>query len=135
MLHNVLGGQVEHPLQEIIAGKTWLVLRDLPELTGENLNDIGRVFDLPNLRRIFVKRTQNFPAIFLAFHVGKILHPPFLPESELVFLRLLQSYGGVYLLQTCGLPLDVLPTGKPGGGRDPVDNAPLEKAIGIYCLQ
>ena len=45
-----LGGQIEHPAQGIIVGKAGLVFGDLAELAVEALNDIRRVYDLPNFR-------------------------------------------------------------------------------------
>ena len=50
MLDNFPAGQVQHLAQGIIVGKAGLVLGDLPELAVEPLNDIGRVYDFPNLR-------------------------------------------------------------------------------------
>lgn len=60
VLHNTLRGQIEQPAQGIIASKAGRVLGDLPELAIEALDDIGRVYDLPDLGRVFIKR-PNFP--------------------------------------------------------------------------
>ena len=65
---NFPAGQVEHLSQGIIAGKAGLVFRNLAELAVEALNDIGRVYDFPNLRRICEKGAQNIPIILPAFH-------------------------------------------------------------------
>ena len=35
----------------------------LPELAVEALDDVGRVYDFTDLRRIFIERAQNFPAM------------------------------------------------------------------------
>ena len=56
MLHDALRGQVEDLARGIVVGEARLVLRDLPELTVETLNDISRVYDFPNLRQVFIKR-------------------------------------------------------------------------------
>ncbi len=55
MLPNALRGQVKHSAQGIILGKAGLVLRDLPELAVEALNDVRRVYDFPYLRRVFME--------------------------------------------------------------------------------
>ena len=53
MFYNSLGCQVQHPTQRIVIGKRRLVLRDLTELTVQALDDVRRVYDFPNFRRIF----------------------------------------------------------------------------------
>lgn len=86
-LHNTLRGQIEHPAQGIIADKAGLVPGDLPELAIESLDDIGRIYDLTNLRRIFVERSQNIPVVLPAFHAEGVLFPPLLRELKQVPLR------------------------------------------------
>ena len=61
-----LGCQIQHPTQGIVIGERRLVLRDLPELTIQALDDIRRVYDFPDLGRIFKERAQNFPVFFPA---------------------------------------------------------------------
>ena len=46
---NFSAGQIEHLAQGIIVGKAGLVFGDLTELAVEPLNDIGRVYDFPDL--------------------------------------------------------------------------------------
>ena len=41
------GGQIEHPVGEITAGKAGLVFHNLPGVQA--LNDVGRVYDFPIL--------------------------------------------------------------------------------------
>ena len=57
VLHDSLRGQVQHPPQRIIVGKRRLVLRNLPELAVQPLNDVRRVYDFPDLGRIFKEGT------------------------------------------------------------------------------
>lgn len=47
-----LRGQVQHFLQAVVMGEGWLVFRDLTELPVEPLDDIRRIYYLPNLGRI-----------------------------------------------------------------------------------
>ena len=82
---NFPADQVEHLSQGVIVGESGLVLGDLAELAVEALNDIGRVYDFPNLRRICEKGTQNIPMILPAFHTGRVLLPPFFFERHQVF--------------------------------------------------
>ena len=49
---NSPAGKIEHLTQGIIIGETGLVLGDLAELAVETFNNIGRVYDFPNLLRI-----------------------------------------------------------------------------------
>lgn len=76
MLLDALGGKIEHSAQGIVIGKAGLVLGDLPELAVEPLNDVRRVYDFPNLGRVFIKRAQNIPVIFPAFDAGWVLPAP-----------------------------------------------------------
>ena len=61
---NFPAGQIEHLVQRIVVGKAGLTLSDLPGLTVQALNDIGRVYDFPNFGRICEKGTQNIPILF-----------------------------------------------------------------------
>ena len=70
---NFSAGQVEHLAQGIIVGKAGLVLGDLAELSVETLNDIGRVYDFPDLGGICEKGTQNIPIILPAFDARGVL--------------------------------------------------------------
>ena len=78
--------QIEHPAQGIIVGKAGLVFRDLTELAVESLDNVGRVYDSPDLRRIFTERAQNFPIFLPALHTGRVLSAPFFSKLEQVFL-------------------------------------------------
>ena len=53
MLDDTLGCQIQHPPQRIIVGERRLVLRDLPELAVQTLDDVRRVYDFPDLGRVF----------------------------------------------------------------------------------
>ena len=125
MLDDPLGCQIQHPPQRIIVGEGRLVLRDLPELAVQTFDDVRRVYDFPNLGRVFKEGTQNFPIILPAFDAGRILLPPFIAEAAQVFFCLLQRHGGVDLLQIGNQLLDVLVADILGGAADLVDDAPL----------
>ena len=58
VLHDPPSGQIEHPPQEIAIRETRFVLSDLSELPVQTLDDIGRVYDLPDFRRIFKKYSK-----------------------------------------------------------------------------
>ena len=73
--------QIQHPTQRIVVGERGLVLRDLPELAVQALDDVRRVYDFPDLRRIFKERAQNLPVVLPAFHAGGILLPPGVGEN------------------------------------------------------
>ena len=64
VLDNFPAGQVEHLAQGIIAGEAGLVFSDLAELAVQALDDIGRVYDFPNLGGICEKGAQNIPILF-----------------------------------------------------------------------
>ena len=53
VLHDALGGQIQHPAQGVVVREGWLVLRDLPELAVQALDDVRRVYDFPNLNGVF----------------------------------------------------------------------------------
>ena len=61
VLDNFLAGQVEHFAQGIIVGKAGLIFSDLAELAVQALDDIGRVYDFPNLGGICKKRCSKYP--------------------------------------------------------------------------
>ncbi len=132
MLHNALRGQIGHPAQRIVFGKDGRILRDLPELELQALNDVRRVYDLPHLRRVFIKRAQYIPVLIPAFHARGVLLPLLLRKLKQVLLRLFQGHGGVEP-QICGHLLDILPTDEMGGGTDLVDDAALETVAWIHC--
>ena len=56
VLHDPLCGQVEHPAQRIVIGEAGLVFSDLPELAVEALDNIRRIYDFPDLGRVFIER-------------------------------------------------------------------------------
>ena len=60
---NFPAGQVEHFAQGIIAGEAGLILGDLAELAVQALDDIGRVYDFPNLGGICEKGAQRVSQI------------------------------------------------------------------------
>ena len=67
MLDNPLGCQIQHPTQGIVIGEQGLVLCDLPELPVQTFDNVRRVYDFPNLRRIFKEGMQ---IIDIAFDSG-----------------------------------------------------------------
>ena len=71
---NLPAGKIEHLTQRVIVGKAGLVFGDLTELAVETLNDIGRVYDFPNLLGICKEGAQNIPT----FDTGGVLFVPFL---------------------------------------------------------
>ena len=125
-------GQIEHLSQGIIVGEAGLVLGNLAELAVQALNDIGRVYDFPNLRGICEKGAQNIPIILPAFHTGGILISPLFFECHQGFQGFILSDGGVDFFQIRHQRLDVLIAYKTGGGADLMDNAPLHLAVGIH---
>ena len=134
MLDDPLGGQIQHPTQRIIIGERRLVLRDLTKLTIQTLDDVRRVYDFPDLRRIFKERAQNLPVVLPAFHAGGILLPPGIPKGTQIPLCLLKCDSGIDLLQVGYDLLDVLVADVLGGAADLVDDAPLQTTLGIHCL-
>ena len=56
VLHDTLGGQIQHPAQGVVVREGGLVLCDLPELAVQALDDVRRVYDFPNLNRVFEER-------------------------------------------------------------------------------
>ncbi len=59
VLHDPLRGQIEHPAQRIVVGEAGFVLGDLSELAVEALDNVRRVYDLPDLGRIFIMRIKS----------------------------------------------------------------------------
>ena len=53
MFDNFPAGQIEHFTQGIVVGEAGLVFGNLPELAVQALDDIGRVYDFPNLGGIW----------------------------------------------------------------------------------
>ena len=49
MFDNLPAGQIKHLTQGIVVGEAGFVLGNLPELAVQALDDIGRVYDFPNL--------------------------------------------------------------------------------------
>ena len=49
MFDNFPAGQVEHLAQGIVVGEAGLIFGDLTELAVQALDDVGRVYDFPNL--------------------------------------------------------------------------------------
>ena len=134
MLDDPLGGQIQHPPQRIVVGERGLVLRDLPELTIQTLDDVRRVYDFPDLRRIFKERAQNLPVILPALNAGGILLPPGIPKGTQIPLCLLKCDSGIDLLQVGYDLLDVLVADVLGGTANLMNDAALQAALGIHCL-
>ena len=55
VLHDTLGGQIQHPAQGVVVREGRLVLCDLTELAVQALDDVRRVYDFPNLHGVFEK--------------------------------------------------------------------------------
>ena len=53
VLNDPLGRQVQHPPQGNVIVERGLVLCDLPKLPVQTFNNVRRVYDFANLRRIF----------------------------------------------------------------------------------
>ena len=134
VLNDPLGRQVQHPPQRIVVGERGLVLRDLPELPVQAFNNVRRVYDFPNLRRIFKEGVQNLPVVLPAPDAGGILLPPGVCKYPQILLRFVQSDGGVALFQVGHDLLDILVADIFGRAADLVDDAPLQTALWIYRL-
>ena len=134
VLHDALSGQIEHPAQGIVIGKAGFVFGDLSELAVKALNDVRRVYDFPNLRRVFIKGAQNLPIFLPTLHAGGVLTTPFFSKLEKRILRLIQSNSGVDFFQVSRHLFDILPTDVSGGGSNLMDDAALETAVGIHGL-
>ena len=107
VLDNFPAGEIEHLTQGVIVGKAGFVLGNLAELAVEALDDIGRVYDFPNLQWICKEGTQNIPVILPAFDTGGVLFAPLFPELHQVFQGFVFCKGGVNLFQICHKGLDV----------------------------
>ena len=92
MFDDPLGGQIQHPTQRIIIGERRLVLRDLTKLTVQALDDVRRVYDFPDLRRIFKERAQNLPVVLPALNTGWILLLPGVGKQTQILLCLLNRH-------------------------------------------
>ena len=130
VLDNSPAGQVEHLAQGIIVSKTGFVLGDLPELAVEALNNIGRVYDFPDLSGICEKGAQNIPIILPAFDAGRVLFSPLFFERHKMIQRFIFRDGGVDLFQIGHQRLDILIAHEAGGGTDLMDDTPLHLAGG-----
>ncbi len=53
VLRDALGGQIQHPAQGIVVREGGFILCDLPELAVQALDDVRRVYDVPNLNGVF----------------------------------------------------------------------------------
>ena len=53
VFHDALRGQIQHPAQGVVVREGGLVLRYLPELAIQALDDVRRVYDFPNLHGVF----------------------------------------------------------------------------------
>ena len=118
VLDNFPAGQIEHFAQGIIVGEAGLVLGDLPELTVEAFDNVGRVYDFPDLGGICEKGAQNVPIFLPALDAGGVLFPPLFLERHQIFQSLVLGDGGVDLLQIRHQGLDILIAHKAGGGAD-----------------
>ena len=134
MLDNPLGCQIQHPPQRIVVGERGLVLRDLPELTIQTLDNVRRVYDFPDLGRIFKERAQNFPILLPAFHAGWIQLSPGVGENAQILLCRLNRHSSIDLLQVSHQLLDVLVADVLGRTADLVDDTPLQAALQIFGL-
>lgn len=56
VLHDALGGQIQHPAQGVVIREGGFILCDLPELAVQALDDVRRVYDFPNLHGVFKER-------------------------------------------------------------------------------
>lgn len=125
MLHNPLGCQVQHPTQGIIIGTARLILRDLPELQVQAIDNIHRVYEFPNLCRIFKEGAQNIQVFFPTLDIGRLLLLPGITKLAQIFLRFIQCDGGIIFLLVPDHFLDVLIADILGGATDLMDNAAL----------
>ena len=128
---NFSAGEIEHLAQGVIVGKAGLILSDLAELAVETLDDIGRVYDFPNLLWICKESAQNIPVILPAFDTGGVLFAPLSFELHQVFQGFVLCNSGVNLFQIRHKMLNVLVTDKACGGANLVDDTALHLAVGI----
>ena len=57
VLYDTLGGQIQHPAFVVVVRVGGLVLRDLPELAVQALDDVRSVYDFQNLHGVLEKST------------------------------------------------------------------------------
>ena len=129
---NLPTGEIEHFTQRIIVGKAGFVPGDLAKLAVEALNDIGRVYDFPNLLRICKEGTQNLPVVLPASDTGWVLLAPLFSELHQVFQGFILCNRGVHLFQICHKGFDVLIADKARGRADLVNDTALYLALGIH---
>ena len=79
---NFSAGEIEHLAQGIVVGEAGFILGDLAELAVQALNNIGRIYDFPDLGRICEKGAQNIPIVLPAFHAGGIAFSPLFLRSH-----------------------------------------------------
>ena len=125
MLDDTLRCQIQHPTQRIVIGERRFVLCNLPELPVQTFDNICRIYDFPNLGRVFKESAQNFPVVLPALDAGGILLSPGVGENAQIILSLLNRHGGIDLLQVSNQFLDVLVADIFGGTADLVDDAAL----------
>ena len=123
--------QIQHFAQGIIIGKGRLVLSDPPELPVKSLNDIGCIYDFPNLRRICIKGRQDIPVVLPTLDARGVLFAPDFLERQQVLQRLLLGDSLIDLFQISHESLDILPTHISGTGANLVDDAALDVCLGI----
>ena len=104
----------------------------IEERLGEAL--IRRVYDFPYLGRIFKEGTQNFPVVLPTLDAGGILFPPFIAEGAEILFCFLQCDRSVDFLQVSYQFLDIFVADILSRTTDLVNNATLQPALGIYCL-
>ena len=68
VLYDALGGQVKHLAQGIVIGERWFVFGNLAELAVQPFDDVRRVNDPADLRRIVEEGAQNLPVLLPTFY-------------------------------------------------------------------
>ena len=129
MFDNFCRRQIQHFAQGIIIGKGRLVLRHLPKLTVQPLNEIGCIYDTPDLGRICEKGGQNIPILLPAFDAGGILFASGSFKLYQIFQGLLFRDGLIDLLQISHEGFAILVADIAGTGPDLVDDAALNQAV------
>ena len=123
---DILRRKIQHFPQGVIVGERRLVLRDLSELAVQPFDDIGCIYDFPNLSRICKKRRENIPVFFPASYAAGIRFCPFVLEFDQPVHRLIFIDRSVNLLQVRHHFFQVLPIHIFGGRTDLVNNASLD---------
>lgn len=131
VLHDPLGRQIEHSPKRIFVGKAEIVLGDWPELPVQPLDDVGRIYDFPALRRAFKEGAQKLPGVLPALDAGGILLAPGVRKAAQVFLRLVHGNGGIDILQVGNNLFDVLIADIPGRAAELVHDASLQTTLEI----